>query len=331
MEYRQLHGSDIKASAITFGAWAIGGWMWGGTDMNESIAAIHASFDQGVTSIDTAAVYGYGLSEKITGEALKTLPRDKVQLMTKCGLRWDLQKGDYFFSFHNEDGSESHIYKYSGKESIIEECENSLKRLGTDYIDLYQIHWYDVTTPLSEAMEAMDILLKQGKIRAAGVSNFTAAQMAECEKTVKLISNQVPFSMVERSIEAELVPYCIANQKSILAYSPLQRGLLAGKIKPGHQFKVGDSRSGNRFYKTENLERINTFLDNLLPLAQDKNCTLSQLVIAWTLKRPGITVALVGARDAAQATENAKAGEIKLTEEEIAIIDSHLSKLELIG
>lgn len=327
MEYRELGESGLSASAITFGAWAIGGWMWGGTERKDAVAAIRASYEQGVTSIDTAAVYGQGLSEEIVGEALQGLPRDKVQIMTKFGMRWDERKGEFAFKSQDNDGKPLDIYKYAGKESILTECENSLRRLRTDYIDLYQIHWPDSTTPIGETMETLEGLIKAGKIRAAGVCNYNMEQMKTAEKTIKLASNQVPFSMVNRGIEKELVPYCIKHKKAILAYSPLQRGLLTGKIRPGHKFGEGDNRGESRWYQPGNVVRVNAFLDELRSLAAAKNASLAQLVIRWTLERPGITIALVGARNAEQAVQNAKAIEVRLTGEEIGFINKRLEAL----
>jgi aryl-alcohol dehydrogenase-like predicted oxidoreductase len=329
MEYRQLGESGVSASAITFGAWAIGGWMWGGAERSDAVAAIRASYDMGVTSIDTAAIYGQGLSEEIVGEALKGIPRDKVQIMTKFGMRWDDTKGELAFKSQDNDGKPLDIYKYAGRDSIIKECENSLRRLRTDYIDLYQIHWPDWTTPIAETMETLAGLITAGKIRAAGVSNYNVGQMMEAEETLKLASNQVPFSMVNRGIEQELVPYCIGHRKAILAYSPLQRGILTGKIRPGHRFNEGDTREDSRFYKEENIIRINALLEELRPLAAAKKATLAQLIIRWTLERPGITIALVGARDAGQAVQNARAIDVKLSEEEIGWINGKMGALEL--
>jgi aryl-alcohol dehydrogenase-like predicted oxidoreductase len=329
MEYRQLGESGLAVSAITFGAWAIGGWMWGGSERSDAVEAIRASYDQGVTSIDTAAVYGQGLSEEIVGEALQGIPRDKVQIMTKFGMRWDDTKGQFAFKSQDNDGKPLDIYKYAGKDSVIKECEASLRRLKTDYIDLYQIHWPDVTTPISETMEALAGLVKAGKVRAAGVSNYNKAQMIEAEKTIKLASNQVPFSMVNRDIEKELVPYCIGQKKAILAYSPLQRGVLTGKIKPGYSFNEGDNRGESKYFTGGNLQRINAFLDELRPLAADKGVSLAQLVIRWTLDRPGITIALVGARDAKQAVQNAGAIGVKLSPEEIGMINKKLEAMRI--
>ncbi len=321
---------DLELSVITFGAWATGGWMWGGTERNESVRAIQASYHAGVTSIDTAPVYGMGLSEEIVGEAIKDLPRDKVQILTKYGMRWDLAKGDFAMHSKDNDGNAIDIYKYAAKESIIEECERSLKRLGTDYIDLYQIHWHDKTTPIEETMEAVAQLIKQGKVRYAGVCNYSADLMREASKYINLASNQVPFSMVRRDIEEEIVPYCIEHQKAILAYSPLQRGLLTGKIKPGYQFAKDDNRADLHYFSDQNIEKVNAFLEKIKPLASDKNVLLSQLVLKWTIEQAGITIALVGARDAKQALENAAAADMKLTPDEINFISGHLNDLKLV-
>lgn len=330
MEYRQLGQSDLQVSAITFGAWAIGGWMWGGAERKDAVAAIRASIEEGVTSIDTAPIYGQGTSEDIVGEALDGVSRDKVQILTKFGMRWNETKGKFAFKSQDNSGKDIDIYKYAGKESVIRECEDSLRLLRTDYIDLYQIHWPDETTPIEETFEAVLRLQEQGKIRAAGVCNYNVEQMKQADSVIKLASNQVPFSMVERTIEKELVPYCIENNKGILAYSPLQRGILTGKIKPDHVFGEGDHRPGTKFYQPDNIARINAFLSLIKPLAESKNATLAQLVIRWTIERPGITVALVGARNADQAIQNARAINIKLTSEEIDFINKHLYAVSLV-
>lgn len=327
MEYRQIGQSDVKASVITFGAWAIGGWMWGGADRKDALDAILASYNAGVTSIDTAPAYGQGLSEEIVGEVIKELPRDKVQLMTKYGLRWDTKQGEFFFSSEDNNGKPIDMYKYAGRDGIIKECEESLRRLRTDYIDLYQIHWADNTTPISETMEAVLRLQEQGKIRAAGVCNYTVPQMQEAENTLSLVSNQVPYSMVLRDIERDLVPYFVQNKKAIIAYSPLQRGLLTGKIKPDHKFGEGDTREGNRFYTPDAIKKVNVFLDKLRPLAESKGASLAQLVLRWTIDQPGVTIALAGARNAGQASQNAKATDIKLSSDEMDFINLQLNQL----
>lgn len=325
MEYRKIGKSELTLSTVTFGAWAAGGWMWGGTERSDAVQAIQASYEEGVTSIDTAPAYGQGTSEEIVGEAIKNIPRDKVQILTKYGLRWDTQKGKFYFSSKDNQGNDISIHKYAGKENVIKECEDSLRRLGTDYIDLYQIHWADPTTPVEETMEAVAMLIKQGKVRYAGVCNYDAALLAEATKYVDVISDQVPYSMLKRDIEEELVPHVLRTKQGILAYSPLERGILTGKLKPGHKFGEGDHRATLPQYSDENIIKTNTFLEKLRPLANEKNATLAQLVIRWTLEQPGITIALVGARNADQATQNAKAMSIKLIKEEVDFITENLN------
>jgi len=329
MEKRTLGKTELPVSSIAFGAWAIGGWMWGGADKKDSLRAIESCLDHGITSIDTAPIYGFGHSEKVLGEAIKG-KRDRYEILTKCGMRWEGKRGEYFFATKDNSGVQRDIYKYSGKDSLIAECEESLKRLGTDYIDLYQIHWPDHTTPIEEAMEAFSVLLKQGKIRAAGVSNYSVEQMATASEVVDLTSNQVPYSMVNREIEDEIIPWCIKNNRSVIAYSPLQRGLLTGKFKPGHEFNEGDHRAGQHYFKDENIKRTNEFLDRIKPMADDKGLTLAQLVILWTVEQPGITIALVGARNASQAVQNARAMNSQLSDEEMENINRELDKLTLV-
>ncbi|WP_295212310.1 aldo/keto reductase [uncultured Chryseobacterium sp.] len=321
MLYRKLGKSNLEVSAITFGAWAAGGWMWGSTDRNDAVEAIRASYDAGVTSIDTAPIYGQGTSEEIVGEAIKGISRDKVQILTKFGMRWDLAKGDFAMHSKNNDGQDIDVYKYAGRDSIIYECEQSLKRLRTDYIDLYQIHWPDSTTPIDETFEAVSRLIEQGKVRFAGVCNYNFQQMEEAEKTLEIVSNQIPFSMVNRGIEEETVPYCIENNKSILAYSPLERGLLTGKITLGYKFQEGDHRASHKHFQPDFIEKTNALLDKVKPVAEQYHVSLGQLVLRWTIERPGITVALAGARNAEQAVQNAGAADIHLTAEEISTIN----------
>ncbi|MDA3822539.1 MAG: aldo/keto reductase [Bacteroidales bacterium] len=275
MKKIKLGKSEVHVTPVTFGAWAIGGWMWGGADRKDAIDAIHASIDIGITTIDTAPVYGFGVSEEIVGEAI-TGKRDQVKILTKYGLRWDTSNGEFYFSSVDNEGRPVNIHRYSAMDSIIAECEQSLKRLKTDYIDLYQIHWADKTTPVEETMEAIDRLLEQGKIRAAGVCNFDAELAARATACISLASNQVPYSMLRRDIEEELVPWCIENEVSILAYSPLQRGLLTGKIGPDHKFNEGDGRPDTPYFSKENITRVNAFLDKIKPLADEKSSTFGQ-------------------------------------------------------
>lgn len=328
MEYKKLAKSEIPVSVITFGAWVTGGLFWGGSDKNQSVKAINKAIDYGITSIDTAPVYGFGESEKIVGEAIKG-KRDKLQIFTKYGLRWDKKIGSYYFNITDHKGKSSSIYKYAGKDSIIYECEQSLKRLGTDYIDLYQIHWHDVTTPVEESMEAVNKLISDGKVRAAGVCNYSVENLKVAGSVINIVSDQVPYSMVKRDIEKDVIPYCMENNISILAYSPLERGLLTGKITPDYKFKPGDNRYKSPYFKGKNLVRINKFLDTIKPLARERNISLAQLVINWTMQQPGITSALVGLRNPEQVDENVKAADFMLNSEEIDTINRELKKLEL--
>ncbi|MCB0645206.1 MAG: aldo/keto reductase [Saprospiraceae bacterium] len=324
MEYRKIGNTDLELSVITFGAWAAGGWMWGGNDEMDAIKAIQTSLDLGVTSIDTAPVYGQGASEHIVGKALKGVRRDQVQILTKFGMRWDDTKGSLAFKSKDNTGRDIDIYKYAGPESIVFEVEQSLRRLQTDYIDLYQIHWPDVTTPIEISFEAVAKLIQQGKVRYAGVCNYSAAQMEEAEKVVQLASNQVPYSMVNRGIEAELIPHCIQNKKAILAYSPLERGLLTGKLQSDHQFSPGDHRANHKSFTPDNIKKTNDFLASIEPLARDKGISLAQLVLKWTCDVPGITIALAGARNAKQAAENAAAADVEMNREEFDFIQGKL-------
>ena len=328
MEHRTLGESDIKVSELAFGAWAIGGWQWGGADSKDAVNAIETAVDHGMTTIDTAAVYGFGLSEELVGKAIRG-KRDKVQILTKFGLTWGEKKGEFFFASQDNSGKDVDIYKYSSKAKVISDCDQSLKRLGTDFIDLYQIHWPDKTTPVSETMEAIEYLVKKGKIRAGAVCNYPQQLMIEAGKTYHIASNQVPYSMVNRSIENDIVPYCVNNNIGILAYSPLQRGLLTGKIKHGHVFKEGDTRPGTIYYMEPNFSRIMKLIENLSEIASGLNVTLSQLVLNWTLRQPGITCALAGARNADQVLENVRAADFKLNNEEIARINKYLTDLKL--
>jgi len=324
----KLGKSDVRVSPVTFGAWAIGGWMWGGADRKDAVDAIHASIDMGISTIDTAPVYGFGRSEEIVADAIRG-KRNELEILTKYGLKWKGEKGEFYFDTKFNDGSPAKIYKYASKESVIRECEDSLIRLKTDHIDLYQIHWPDKTTPVEETMEAVELLLEQGKIRAAGVCNYDTDLTIKAADNILLASNQVPYSMVNRGIEQQLVPWCIANEVSIIAYSPLQRGLLTGKMTPGYEFGEGDHRADNPFFSEENIKKVNGFLEEIKPIAEGKNATLPQLVTAWTIAQPGITVALVGARNRKQAEDNAQALHLKLSEAEISEINGKLNNLEL--
>jgi aryl-alcohol dehydrogenase-like predicted oxidoreductase len=329
MERIRLGHSEVEVSRIALGAWAIGGWMWGGADRKDALRALRSGPDHGITTVDTAPVYGFGRSEDLVGEAVRG-SRDRYEILTKCGLTWKEKKGVFHFSSLDNRGYPVDIYKYSGKERILEECEGSLRRLGTDYIDLYQVHWPDESTPIEETMEALMRLQEQGKIRTAGVSNYNVEQINRASHVASVVSNQVPYSMVRRDIEKDMVPWCLGHDCSILAYSPLQRGLLTGKITPETRFGEGDSRPGTPHFRKENIIRTNRFLDSLRPMAESRGASLGQLVIAWTLRQPGISVALVGARNEAQVVQNAGASGVKLSQSDLQGINDSLSLLDLV-
>ncbi|MBS7231351.1 aldo/keto reductase [Flavobacterium psychroterrae] len=328
MEYRKLGNTELELSTITYGAFAIGGNMWGGNEKKDSIDSIHASIDHSVTTIDTAPFYGFGLSEEMIGEALKSQDRSKVQLLTKFGLVCDGSnqgKGEFFFNAE-ENGKEIPVYKYASKSNIIKEVENSLKRLQTDYIDLLQIHWPDATTPIHETMEALETLIKQGKIRAAGVSNYSLSQLQEAQKTIQLASNQVPYSMLNRSIEAEVIPYTTAENIGIIAYSPMERGLLTGKYFTDSKLKENDHRNG--YFGQFDLQKVKTLVEELSSLANAKHISISQLVLRWTTLQKGIAIVLAGARNAEQAISNAKTMDFDLSLSELDFINQAISKLK---
>jgi aryl-alcohol dehydrogenase-like predicted oxidoreductase len=330
MELKRLGNSDVRVTPIAFGAWAVGGWMWGGAEEGAALRAIRASYDHGVTTIDTAPVYGFGKSEELVGRAMQGVARDKYQILTKYGLNWETPQGEFYFDTVGNDGKPLKIYKYSAPTSVIKECEDSLRRLKTDYIDLLQIHWADSTTPIVETMSAVAKLIEQGKVRAAGVCNYNVSQVEEALRAVNIVSNQVPYSMINRGIEKDVVPQAIKKGMSILPYSPLQRGLLTGKIKKDHKFGEGDTREGNRFYRPENIDGANTLLQKIKPVADAHNASLSQLVINWTTRQPAMDCVLVGARDEKQVKENVGALSFTLSNEDLSKINNAIAEFKLI-
>jgi aryl-alcohol dehydrogenase-like predicted oxidoreductase len=330
MESKRLGNSSVKVTSLAFGAWAIGGWLWGGAEEKDALRAIRSSYDLGITSIDTASIYGFGKSEELVGQAMEGIPRDRYQILTKYGMNWQTHQGEFYFDTYDRNDQPVKIYRYAGKEKVKQECEESLRRLKTDYIDLYQIHWSDSTTPIQETMEAVAQLIKEGKVRAAGVCNYSAQQAEEALKTLDIVSNQIPYSMVNRKIEKEEIPQALKRGIGILPYSPLQRGILTGKIKPDHQFSHGDTRSMSNYYKPENIRRINAMLEKIKPIADDHNASLSQLVINWTARQPAIACVLVGARDERQVKDNARALDFKLSDEELKKINKEINDLELL-
>jgi len=323
MQQRPLGKSGISASVIAIGTYAIGGWRWGGTDEAESIRAIHASLDAGVNFIDTAPVYGLGLSEEIVAKALKGR-RDKAVVATKCGLVWHVQQGTFFIQEYDKP-----VHKYLGPESIRYEVEQSLKRLQTDYIDLYQTHWQDVTTPIEDTMAELVRLKEEGKIRAIGVCNATVEEMERYRKLGVVDSDQEKYSMLDRQLEGTNLPWCLNNQVAFLAYSPLAQGLLTGKVGPERVFSSDDSRSTNPRYSVENRIKVKSLLDGIQPYAEKYGLTLGQMVIAWTIAQPGVTHALVGARTPEQAIENAQAGNVEVDPDDMEAITALVKQFSL--
>jgi myo-inositol catabolism protein IolS len=301
MELRRLGQTEIMISPVLMGTWQAGKAMWTGIDDNETQKAIRAAYDAGINAFDTAEVYGNGHSERILGQALTGL-RDKVVIATKV------------FSNH---------LRYN---QVISACERSLKNLNTDYIDLYQIHWPPgsfghAAIPMAEIMKALKELLKLGKIRAIGVSNFNRPQLEEAQQLGEIVSLQPPYSLFWRQVENDAAGYCRENGLSILAYSPMAQGLLTGKFGPGHQFEKGDHRSSNRLFQPENYQRVQAALDQLRPIAQAKGITLGQLALAWVIAQPN-TCAIAGARNAEQVLQNAAAARIQFSAEELQTLDT---------
>jgi len=315
MRYQSIGDSDIKASVVGLGTWVMGGWLWGGADEQESIHAIQCALDEGITLIDTAPIYGFGRSEEIVGKALRNR-RQKAILVTKCGQIWHTSKGKHAF---DSDGRT--IYHYLGPESIRYELEQSLKRLRTDVIDVYLVHVPDTTTPVSKTMDELIRLKQQGKIRAIGVSNMTIDQLQEYSAAGPIQVDQEKYSMLDREIETDHVPFCLKNGISIMGYSPLVQGLLTGTIGPDRKFTGADMRRENPRFQPENLQRITDMLNCIAPIANDRQITLGQLAIAWTLSTSPVRHVLVGARTAQQVRENLQAGEISLSSDERQIID----------
>ena len=320
MRQRPLGQSGIQASVIGLGTWAIGGWMWGGTDERDAIEALQASIDSGITFIDTAPAYGMGRSEEIVGKAIAGR-RDRVLIATKCGLVWDTNKGTPFVT---QNGRQ--IYRYLGPESIKRECEQSLKRLATDHIDLYQTHWQDATTPIEQTMAALLELKREGKIRAIGVSNATIEQIAEYGAVGPVDADQEKYSMLDRELEAVQLPSLLKNDIAFLAYSPLANGLLSGKITPSRKFSGDDLRRNNPRFSEENREWVAKVLREVEPIASKHDATIAQVVIAWTLEQPGVTHALAGGRSRKQALENAAAGDLILSAHELRQIDQAIEQ-----
>jgi methylglyoxal reductase len=326
MRTRSLGSSGIQASVVAFGAWAVGGWRWGGSDDAVSIEAIRAALDAGINFIDTAPAYGFGHGEEVVGKAIQGR-RDKVVLATKCGLAWNTTKGTLFFVSDDKgrnDAGQYRIHKTLDPDQVRSDLEGSLRRLKTEYIDLYLTHWQDVTIPIEDTMEMLLGLKKQGKIRAIGACNAKVPDLERYRSKGAIDADQERYSMLDRDLEKEQLPWCGKNNVAVLAYSPLHHGLLSGKISPDREFKEGDLRRGHASFTPENLKKTGVLLDKIRPIAERRGLTIGQAVIAWTLAQPGLTHALVGARTKQQAIENAAAGDVVLGADELAAISAAL-------
>jgi len=300
METRELGTSGIHITPIITGTWQAGKSQWIGVEDAETIKAIRAAFDAGITTVDTAEVYGGGHSERVVAEALSDV-RDQVVYATKV------------FANH---------LKY---DQVLAACEQSLQNLKTDRLDLYQIHWpsgafKSEVVPIEETMRALTDLKQQGKIRAIGVSNFSQAQLEEAAQYGRIDSLQPPYSLFWRYVEKDAVPYCVEQKISIIAYSSLAQGLLTGKFGPDHSFPPEDNRAKNKLFQGETYQRAQAALEKLRPIADRYQTSLGNLALAWLIAQPQAN-AIVGVRNAEQAVDNAIAGEIKLADADIAEID----------
>jgi aryl-alcohol dehydrogenase-like predicted oxidoreductase len=280
MAFTAIPGTSLKVSSVAIGTWAIGGWMWGGTDEAESIATIRAAFEHGINVVDTAPVYGFGRSEEIVGKAIaESGLRSQVVIATKAGLQW-------------EGGS---VSRNASRARILREVEDSLRRLRTDYIDVYQVHWPDPLIAIEETADAMHMLFAQGKIRAIGVSNFSVGQMERFRRVAPLHVLQPPYNLFERGIEADLLPYCRKNSIAMFGYGALCRGLLSGRMQKGTVFEGDDLRRTDPKFVKPRFAQYLAAVEKLDSLAQRFGKRVIHLAVRWMLDQ-GITTALWGAR-----------------------------------
>jgi len=313
--FRTLGNSDLRLTPVGFGAWAIGGgnweFAWGPQDDNESIGAIHRALDLGVNWIDTAAIYGLGHSEEIVGRALKSTS-NKPFVFTKCSMRW------------HQDRS---IYRSLKTESIAEELEGSLCRLGVETIDLYQIHWPNPETEIEEGWEALARFQKEGKIRWIGVSNFSVDQMKRALKIAPITSLQPPYSMLRRAIEEEILPFTQFNNIGVINYSPMVSGLLTGKMTAERvaAFPQDDWRRRAVEFNEPRLSRNLQLVELLREVGNGHNVSPGVVAVAWTLHHPAVTAAIVGGRSAQQVEGLAPALEFRITDEDYARINDFLT------
>lgn len=329
MDKRQLGSSTLAITPVIMGTWALGGWLWGGTAKNNPSEAIQASLAEGINCIDTAPVYGFGLSEELVGQAIKD-KRNQVIIATKCGLVWDERKGSTrFFDTADASGRPLTVFRNLRKESILKECDSSLQRLGVDEIDLYQCHWPDPGTPLDDTIDALETLKDRGKIREWGVSNFSLEQLQVTSSYNKPVSDQPKYNLLTRDIESEIKPYCRENNIGLICYSPMEMGLLTGQIGMDHEFPEDDTRRNRPWFEKSKRQQVLDALQAIQPIAENYNVSLAQLAISWVTSQAGVTAAIVGARTAEQAVSNAAAATLSLTAEDLQQITTAFEPLKL--
>jgi aryl-alcohol dehydrogenase-like predicted oxidoreductase len=309
MEYRQLGNSEIRVSTLALGAWAMGNdpAEWGYVDDNESIAAIQAALDGGVNLIDTAPIYGNGHAETIVGRAVAGR-RENVVIATKCGLL-------------PPASAEGQPVRCLTAESIITECEASLRRLRSDYIDLYQCHWPDTNTPERETFSALERLRTQGKVRAIGVSNYSCEQIVRAMEYTRIASAQPAFSLICRRPLHDLLPFCQEHEIGVIAYSPLAKGLLTGKFRA--DTPLSGVRAADPEFRGDRFRRNLDFVAQLRVIADRYDRSLAQLALRWVIQQPGVTSAIMGAKRPSQVIENLGAAEFEITETDLLAIDTH--------
>jgi aryl-alcohol dehydrogenase-like predicted oxidoreductase len=317
MERRRLGTTDLHLTTVGLGTWAIGGpwdFGWGPQDDRLSERAIDEAFDHGVNWVDTAPAYGLGHSEEVVGRALAR-HCDRVIVATKCGRVWD-------------DPASGSIHARLSADSVRAECEASLSRLGVDAIDLYQVHWPQPVEAIEEAWETMARLKQEGKVRHLGVSNFSVEQMRRLQRIHPIASLQPPYSMLSRHIEDEILGFCADHGIGVVAYSPMQAGLLTGKFTAESvaALPAGDWRHRNRHFQEPELSLNLAFVEGLRPIAERAGRSLGELAVAWTLRRPEVTAAIVGARRPGQIAQTAGASGWRLDEEDAAAVDTLLAE-----
>ncbi len=312
MDYIDIPGISVPVSRIGLGTWAIGGWMWGGTREDESIRTILMALEQGISLIDTAAVYGFGRSEEIVGKALaRHGQRDRVVVATKAGLDW------------LPDGTR--VHRNGSAARIEKEVEDSLRRLGTDYIDLYQVHWPDPLVPVAETAEAMKRLHRAGKIRAIGVSNFTPEQCDAFRAAAPLASIQPPYNLFERGIEADLLPYARNHDLAMLCYGSLCRGLLSGRMQPDTRFSGDDLRKVDPKFQAPRYAGYLAAVEDLAVLAREHyGQSVLALAVRWVLQQHSRAIALWGARHPGQLEDVDRVSGWEISAEDLIRIDQIL-------